>query len=184
MWYSSFIKQAMPYRWERSKESAESISKKGYESDLISLLGYISDYHYEFYDDLSDNSKLILDEYKEEIGLDNDNSYFYGDNDIYDLYINKLAELWMDENPDIVLLWLADTPDNAFEFSGMINKDDEYRKNLLRYSPPEEFDINPFLSDYSYGYAIKAPRDLTKPKYFSVISDDEWERNKNDISYW
>ena len=177
------LRLAMPYRWERSRENAESIIKKGYDP-TDSIFTYIDEYSDQFANDLSDDAKQALETYSEEIGLDEELQRYGVGGKRWDKYIEKLSELWFEEHPDEVLLWLADNPNHSSEFGS----GDDYDDDLLRYSPPETHAPEPFLNDYSYGYATKVklpPGQQAIPKeWFSQVSRDEWEQHKDDYNHW
>lgn len=179
MWYSNlFHKYAMPYRWENSEDNAKNIIENGYSPGIESLLIYIDEYSDRFENDLPDHLKIDLEEFSEEIGLEEELMSYGRGGPKWEKYVEKLSDLWIGENKDAVLLWLADSPGSSFEFSGMMNEDDDYQNNLVRYSPEEK--IEPFLSDHSYGYAVKVntPDGIIPSSDFSIVSPEEWNKNK------
>lgn len=180
-----FIKLAMPYRWEDNEDRARKITKEGYDPQ-DALYVYIDEYADQFEADLSDEAKAELEAFKEQIGLDQELQTYGRGGRRWEKYVDKLGDLWFDEHPDERLLWLADHPGNAIEFSG--RADGEYRNNLLRYSPPVGHEPKDFLNDYSYGYAtkVKLPpgSERIPAEWFSMVSPEEWNAHKNDHGHW
>jgi hypothetical protein len=175
---------AMPYRWEQTGDRARQIVDHGYDP-RESIFTYIDEYSDQFAEDLSNEAKIELEAYADEIGLvDELNTYGRGGRR-WDKYIDKLADLWMGEHPDEVLLWLAEDPNHALEFGDPDTFG--YQENLLRYNP-EDGDSEPFLSDHAYGYATKVrvpPGRTSIPgDRFEVVSPEEWQKHRDDPHHW
>jgi hypothetical protein len=117
-------------------------------------VAYFEEHYYSFLNDLSSENQQKVENItpRDWAGEEWENAY------------ELLAELWFQEHPNTMLVWISDLPNDVFG-------DTVLRVDLS--------DMESFLDDYSYGsaykYELKGGEKAIPAKFFSLYEEPEDE---------